>query len=135
MKTAKWLFYINLLPSILGVVMVVVMPIFTFSGHFTYMNLFRSLLFIAGVFCEWVYLKIFRPFEYFTEKTGWIYSIILNGVFILYYIINNLSKDYLTWPLIIAVYPLGFLIASCYALQKYRNIEREIGRHPEVLEG
>ena len=94
--------------------MIVVVFIFMLSGHFTYMNLFRDLLLTAGVFCEWLYFRIFRSFENAKAKTSWIYSIILNIVFILYYTID--PKDPLKWPLAMALYPVFYLMASCYAL-------------------
>jgi hypothetical protein len=121
-KIAKTLFYINLLPAILGIVMIVVMLIFISTGHFTYMNLFRNLLLIAGVFCEWIYLKKFRFPENSINKAGWIYSIILNVIFILYYIVCFMLNDPLAWPLLMAGYPLLFLVASCYALQRSWNV-------------
>lgn len=123
-KIARWLFYINLLPSIIGIVMVVVMLIFISVGHFTYMNLFRTILLIAGVFCEWVYFKIFRSVGNPRQKKSWTYSIVLNVLFISYYILDPFTKESLGWPLIMAVCPLLFLIASCYALQRCTLIVR-----------
>lgn len=122
-KIARTLFYINLLPSILGIVMIVVMLIFiSTAGHFSWMNVFRCLLLIAGIFCEWIYLKKFRFPKNSTKTEGWIYSIILNAMFILYYIVCPLIKDPLTWPLAMAIYPLFFLITSGYALKRSINL-------------
>jgi hypothetical protein len=111
-QIANTLFWINLLPALVACC----------AGSFfliTSLNqpegLILPISLIPGLYCEWIYYKQRSDQEYLTRRFGWVYSIVLNTICIIFFIGCLFGSDVRIMA-VLGIYPLGFLITSCIAL-------------------
>lgn len=118
-RIANTLFWINLLPALVACCV---------SSFFLLVSLTHPeglglpMFLIIGLYCEWIYYKQRTDGEYLIKKFGWIYSIVINIIWIVFYIGCLFGRDVRIMA-ILGIYPLAFLIASCYALMFIKKLK------------
>ncbi|MBB5396734.1 hypothetical protein HDC91_002795 [Mucilaginibacter sp. AK015] len=122
-KIAQLLFRINLLPSIIafgGLIMLILS-----WGQAGIWDRAWTLLVGAGLIAQFLYFLQIKYEEFAHRKALWLYSIILNIVFLAYYltafiytIITNTLQVQAFWVIPFLSYPLAFLIFSCKAIRQ-----------------
>jgi hypothetical protein len=119
-RIANTLFWINLVPALVACCV---------SSFFLLVSLNHPegltwpLFLILGIYCEWLYHKQRTNQEYLIKKFGWIYSIIINIIWITFYVASLFAPDVRIMA-ILGIYPLCFLIASCFGLVLINKLKR-----------
>ncbi|HEY4196730.1 MAG TPA: hypothetical protein VGM63_14400 [Mucilaginibacter sp.] len=134
-KIAKILFWVNLLPAIVASIVAFYMAIESLNFQLRpgehksptdYSAVFYFCLLVSGIFCEVVYYSKSKSIEYALKRTGWVYSILINIIFIALYIWMYITSGPVT-IFFLCIYPIAFLVLSCIALKKtYQQKDIEI---------
>ena len=125
-KIAKLLFRINLVPSIIAFFGVIMLILSWQHGELS-KNIW-TLLVGAGLIGQFLYFLQTKYVEFTYRKSFWLYSIILNIGFLVYYIIsigyavmqNSLQEQAIF--IVYLIYPLTFLIFSFKAIALINKI-------------
>jgi len=118
-RVANALFWINLLPALVACC---VSAFFLLISLTHPEGLALPLFLILGLYCEWIYYKQRTDQEFLMKKFGWIYSIVINIIWVVFYVGCLFVSDVRTMA-IFGIYPLAFLITSCYALTLIKKLK------------
>lgn len=117
-QIAKTLFWVNLAPAaVAGATFIFFLFNMLLHADYEIIGLLISL--IIGIFAEFIYYRQFTDADY-TEKTfGWVYSIVVNVLFIVFQVI--ISINFPSALILIIIYPAIFLIQSYRGLMIIRK--------------
>jgi drug/metabolite transporter (DMT)-like permease len=116
------LYRINLLPGLLAAIMIgyAIYTPGTFFGSWGWQSIGTTVLIITGTLCEGVYFVLYKKEEYTHKKYLWVYSIIVNSLFIASYLATLVTGKFSPIVLLVA-YPGYFLYKSCMALKNINS--------------
>jgi hypothetical protein len=114
-KIARQLFWINLLPSIVASAIFLFSFFFLVSSGFKDTSAWLGISLGPGVAAQFVYYKQMVDDDFTKTSWGWWYSMILNALIIVGYIVSIFVIPSSSWFLII--YPIFFFSNSCAGLQ------------------
>jgi uncharacterized membrane protein HdeD (DUF308 family) len=124
-RLATKLFWINLAPSVVAGVVVVVALLYAILD-FKQGSFYFALFLGSGLLCQWVYNKQRLSTEYAAKPIGWIFSVITNIIFLSPQVAFLFSKENGTFILLLMIYPISFLVVSFYALIKIRKLNHQV---------
>lgn len=119
---ARWLFFINLIPTIIACGIVLITFDQLERNHFgnTYDWIVLSLM-LLGIAMQYIYYRQMTNTYHALNPAGWVCSIIINTIFIVSHVVSSFRT--LSSAGLIIVYPIVFLVFSVKVLRLLRHSE------------
>jgi len=119
---ARWLFFINLIPTVIagGVIFITFNKLEQNSFRNIYDWIVLSLM-LSGIALQYIYYRQTTNTDNVLNPVGWVFSIIVNAIFIVSYLVRFFSAP--SFGALMIVYPAAFLVCSVKGLRLIRHFE------------
>lgn len=121
-RIARWLFFINLAPTIIaGVAIILIFDKLKLSQFESVFYWLVMSLMLSGITVQYVYYQQMTNTDHVRNPYGWLYSIVINMLFIISYAVNFFRNPSL--PELMVIYPVVFLTLSIKGLRLIKHYE------------